>query len=244
MNLWQRITGIFVSPRETFSWLAEKPIWLDAMIIVLVASLIYGFLVAPFSARDQFEITSNSPKMKEFLRQRMGEDGFNKYMERIQKEAETPSAAVKIRSGLSVGIMALIAVFIQAILLLIIARLITGSTLGNYRQLLSALFHASFINAIAGNALRFVLVSVKQSVYKISTGLAVFFPKLEFTSATYIILNNIDFFQLWMFGILGYALSAIFKVDLKKSLVTAYLFWVLKTAVNIALTLFSLRLYQ
>lgn len=140
--------------------------------------------------------------------------------------------------------MTLISLFLQSILLLVLGRLVSGSVQGNYRQLLSAMFHASFINAVLGNALRFFLITAKQSVYKISTGLAVFFPKLEFNSTPFIILNNIDLFQLWVFGVLGYALSAIFKVDLKKSLVISYLFWALKAAVNIALTIWGMGRYQ
>ncbi|MCX8160246.1 MAG: hypothetical protein N3G18_04860 [Candidatus Saccharicenans sp.] len=244
MNLGQRFIGVFTGPKETFSGLAEKPVWLEAMVIVLVATFVFGFLIAPFSARDAADLTDNSPKMKEMLRQRMGEEGFTKYLDKLHKEAEATSSSYRIQSGLSLGLMSLIALFIQSILLLVFGRLISGSVQGNYRQLLSAMFHASFINVILGNALRFFLITAKQSVYKISTGLAVFFPKLEFNSTPFIVLNNIDLFQLWMFGVLGYALSAIFKVDLKKSLVISYLFWALKAAVNIALTIWGMSRYQ
>ncbi len=244
MNLGQRFIGVFTGPKETFGGLAEKPVWLDAMVIVLLAAFLFGFLIAPFSARDAADLTDNSPKMKEMLRQRLGEEGFAKYMDRIHKEAEAASSAYKIQSGVSVGLMTLIAVFLQSILLLVLGRLVSGSVQGNYRQLLSAMFHAGFINVVLGNALRFFLITAKQSVYKISTGLAVFFPKLEFNSTPFIVLNNIDLFQLWMFGVLGYGLSAIFKIDLKKSLIISYLFWALKAAVNIALTVWGMGRYQ
>lgn len=244
MNLGQRFIGVFTDPRETFTWLAEKPVWIEAMVIVLVATFIFGFLIAPFSAKDSTELIDNSPRMKQMLRERMGEEAYAKYMEKMNKEALTTSTSYKIQSGLTVGLMALLALFIQSILLLVFGRLVSGSVHGNYRQLLSAMFHASLINAVLGNALRFILITAKQSVYKISTGLAVFFPRLEFSSTPYIILNSIDFFQLWMFGVLGYALSVIFKVDLKKSLITSYLFWALKTIINIALAIWSMSRYQ
>jgi len=162
MNLGQRFIGVFTGPKEIFSGLAEKPVWLDAAIIVLLATFIFGFLIAPFSARDAADLTDNSPKMKEMLRQRMGDEGFIKYMDRIHKEAEAPSPKYKVQSGLSVGIMTLIALFLQSILLLVLGRLVSGSVQGNYRQLLSAMFHASFINAVLGNALRYFLITAKQ----------------------------------------------------------------------------------
>ncbi|MGB9907708.1 MAG: YIP1 family protein [Candidatus Saccharicenans sp.] len=244
MNLGQRFIGVFTAPKETFTALAEKPAWLEAMIIVLVASFIFGFLIAPFSAKDTAELMDNSPKMKQMLRERMGEEGYTRYIENINKQAQATSTSYKVQSGLTVGLMAVLALFLQSILLLVFGRLVSGSVYGNYPQLLGAMFHASFINAVLGNILRFILITAKQSVFKISTGLAVFFPRLEYSSTPYIILNSIDFFQLWMFGILGYALSAIFKVELKKSLIVSYLFWALKTLVNVGLGLWGLSRYQ
>ena len=91
-----------------------------------------------------------------------------------------------------------------------------------------------------GNGLRYLLISAKQSVYNVSTGLAVFFPRLDPTSSSYMILTSIDFFQLWMFGVLAYGLSAIFKIDMKKSLIISYLFWGLKTLFNIAMSIWGM----
>jgi len=244
MNLGQRFIGVFTNPKETFSFLAEKPIWVDSLIIVLLITFAYGFLIAPFTAKDSFELLENSPKMKQQLRERIGEERFNNYLDNARKEAESTTPAYKIRSGLGVGIMTVIVIFLQSILLLVFSRLFSGSVQGNYPQLLSAMFHANFINQVLGNAVRFILIQAKQSVFKISTGLAIFFPRLEFNSSSYIILNNIDFFQLWMFGLLGYALSAIFKIELKKSLFISYLFWALKTLINIGIGIWSIGRYQ
>jgi len=49
MNLGQRFIGVFTGPKETFSELAEKPVWLEAMVIVFLATFVFGFLIAPFS---------------------------------------------------------------------------------------------------------------------------------------------------------------------------------------------------
>ena len=63
---------------------------------------------------------------------------------------------------------------------------------------------------------------------------------MEVTSLSYAMLSQIDFFQLWLFGVLGFGLSFIFKIELKKALVIAYVFWLLKSAFNIALFLVSM----
>ena len=238
MNLGKRFFGVFANPRETFSQLAEKPVWLDALIIVLVATIIYGFLIAPFAAKDNYEMMQQATK----LRQQAGEERYNTVLERARKEAEAPTTAGGLRQGFTVGLFSLIAILLQTMILLVLSKFF--STQGSYKQLLSAMFNANFINGVLGNAVRFGLINAKHSVFKISTGMAVFFPKLEPTSSAYIILNSIDFFQLWMFGVLGYALSAIFKLDLKKSLVISYLFWGLKTLFNIALGIWGMSRLQ
>ena len=60
---------------------------------------------------------------------------------------------------------------------------------------------------------------------------------MDITSTAYIILAQIDLFQLWMFGIFSYALAAIFKIDVKKALFISYGFWALKTVFYIAMGL-------
>jgi len=234
MNFGQRLIGVFTNPRETFSFLAEKPVWVDALILVLVAVFAFNFLIAPYSAKDNYEMLQGSTKLK----QQLGEERFNTMLEQSRQKAEHLTPAARITQSLLGSASIIIILLLQTLLLMILSKFF--STQGNYKQLLSAMFHASFINLLLGNALRAFLASSKQSIFKVSTGLAVFLPNLEPTSTPYIILTSIDIFQLWMFGVLGYAISAIFKLDLKKSLFISYLFWVLKTIVNIAIGIFSL----
>jgi len=234
MNSGQRFLGVFINPQETFSRLAEKPVWTDALIIILIATIIYGFLIAPFSARDNYQLMQHSTKLK----QQLGEERYNTLLESTRKKAEETTTSTRLAQGIYVGIFSLLGIAFQALILMVLAKFF--STQGSYRQLLSAMLHANYINAILGNGVRFFLANAKQSVFKISTGLAVFFPHLEPTSSAYIILTSIDLFQLWMFGILAYAISSIFKLDLKKSLLISYLFWGLKTMVNIALGIWGM----
>jgi hypothetical protein len=70
-----------------------------------------------------------------------------------------------------------------------------------------------------------------------------FFPQLEVTSVPYVLLNQFDFFQLWMFGILALGLKYIFQVDLKRALFISYFFWFLKSLLNIGLSLLITNLY-
>jgi hypothetical protein len=63
---------------------------------------------------------------------------------------------------------------------------------------------------------------------------------MEVTSTPYIMLAQIDFFQLWMFGILAFGLAAVFKIPVKKALVLSYGVWFLKALVNIGIGLIGM----
>jgi len=105
---------------------------------------------------------------------------------------------------------------------------------------LAALVHANLIDKLFGNAVRLVLALTRGSVMQTSTSLALLFPRMEVTSTPYIMLAQIDFFQLWMFGILAFGLAAIFKVELKKALILSYGVWLLKALANVGLGLISM----
>jgi hypothetical protein len=132
----------------------------------------------------------------------------------------------------------ILGLLLQSLMLFIGGRI--GSTQGTYVQVLSALAHAGLVNSLLGNAVRLVLILTRQSVLQTSTSLALLFPRLEVTSTPYIVLTQVDFFQLWMFGILAFGLAAIFKVSIRKALALSYLVWFVKALANIGMGLVAM----
>ncbi len=230
MTLFKRIEGLFFNPKPVFDSLAEKPAWIDAMVVLLVLLVAFSVLVNPFLQKDQLQLMKDNVRFKE----RVGEERYNQMIESM----ENPSPARKIiQNFVSPPVFFIITLLLQTLILLIICRF--ASTQGNFKQLFSAFVHANFIDKLLGNAVRLVLALTKKSVIQTSTGLALFFPRLEITSPAYIILASVDFFQLWLFGVLAYGISSSFKIDIRKALFISYGFWILKTAVNIVIALFS-----
>ncbi|MQY60581.1 hypothetical protein GH153_01905 [bacterium] len=232
MNLFNRLQGIFFNPKVILKAISEKPIWIDALIILLIAWTLFNYITTPYLQEDQLQIFKNNVKLQE----RLGEEGFNRMIERVENPSQT---SIILRNlvlnpgGLLIGFL------FSSLIILAIGRMF--STEGNYKQIFSAILHANFIDKILGNALRLVLILTRKSVMQTTTSLALFFPKLEVTSPTFIILSQVDFFQLWLFGILGYGLSSIFKIELKKALILSYTFWVLKSLLYIALGLLGTK---
>ncbi len=232
MDLFNRLQGIFFNPKVTLKAISEKPIWIDALIILLIAWALFNYITTPYLQKDTLQLLQSSDKLQE----RMGEDRFNEMIER----AENPSTtSVLISNFLTKPGVSLVGILFSSLIILAISRIF--STEGNYKQVFSAILHANFIDKILGNVLRLVLILTRKSFMQTTTSLALFFPKLEVTSSAFIILSQVDFFQIWLFGILGYGLSSIFKIELKKALILSYTFWVLKSLLYIALGLLSTK---
>ena len=233
MNFFARLQGVFFTPQLTLKAISEKPIWLDALIILLIVSALFTYITTPYSSKDQAEILKSSIKLQE----RMGEETFKQRIEQL----ENPSKSfVFLSSFLLSPITFLIGFLISSLIILVIGRF--SSTEGNFVQIFSAYLYVNFIDKILGNALRLILILSRKSVMQTTTSLALLFPRLETTSFSFIVLSQIDFFQLWLFGILGYGLSHIFKIDIKKALFISYSFWLLKSLFNIALFSLSMKL--
>jgi hypothetical protein len=235
MNLINRIAGVFLNPQPTTEAIAKKPVWLDALIIVLLAAALFSWFTMPYQQKDTLEMMKNNVNMQE----RMGEERFDQYIESLENPSKS---GVILRSFALTPLSILVGFLFQCLIILGLGRL--SSTEGKFMQIFSVFLHARFIDLILGGALRVFLVISRKAFMSTTTSLAVLFPKMSMTTPAFIILSQIDFFQLWAYGVLGIGLSHVFKVDLKKGLIFAYAMWALKSIIYIAVGLFSLRYMQ
>jgi hypothetical protein len=231
MNFFSRFIGVILSPQETFKTLSEKPVWIDALIVILIAIVLFTHLTMPYTLQDTAELMENNVKLKE----RLGDEGFERALERVKNPSK---GSLITRVFVLTPLTIVIGFLIASLILFVFGRL--TATEGKYIQVLSAYIYANLIDKILGNALRLFLILSRKSVFQTSTSLAIFFPHMEVTSLPYAVLSQVDFFQLWLFGVLGLGLAYIFKIELKKALIISYVFWLLKSAFNIALFLVSM----
>jgi len=155
------------------------------------------------------------------------------------QDTENPSARSRIiKMFVMTPLFTLIPLLLQALILLILGRFLSSQ--GTYVQVLSVLLHASLVDKLFGNAVRMVLALTRKSLMQTSTSLALLFPRMEVTSTSYIVLAQVDFFQLWLFGILAFGLAAVFKIELKKALFFSYGVWLLKALVNVGIAMIGM----
>ena len=233
MNFFQRLQGIFFNPLETLKALSEKPAWVDVLVFLLIIVSLYSFIIIPYQNKDSLQTWKSNVKLQE----RLGDESYKRTIERLENP---PEWLRYTQSFLMIPFSIFISFLFSSLIILGLGRLF--STEGKYVLVLAAFLHAQLIDKLLGNGLRLTLVLIRKSTMQTSTSLALFFPRLEVSSLAYVILGQFDFFQIWLFGILCYGLSSIFKIELKKALLLSYGFWLLKSIFNIAITLPFLRL--
>ncbi len=232
MNFFSRLQGIFFTPQLTLKAISDKPVWVDALIILLIISAVFAYLVSPYARSDSLEALKDNVKIKE----RWGEERYNKMIDDLENPSTTGNI---LRSFLLNPVFFLVGLLFSSLIILGMGRFTSPE--GHYKQVLATYIHANFIDKILGNAVRLILVLTRKSVVQTTTSLALFFPNLEATSPAFVILSQVDFFQLWLFGIFGYALAHIFKIEIKKALFISYGFWLIKSLFYIGLGLLTLR---
>jgi hypothetical protein len=235
MNLAQRVSGIFANPRAAFAALAEKPVWVAALLVLLGLVIIFNLVVAPYAQKDQASMMRDSVKLKE----RLGEERFAEEIRKLENPSPTRTL---VMNAVVNPVFQVVGLLLASLIIMVLGRFV--ATEGRYIQIFAALIHASFIDKLAGNAVRLILILTRKSVFQVSTGLAILAPRLEITNPLYIVLASIDFFQLWLFGALALGLAAVFKVSVKKAAFISYGFWFLKTLVNIALGIFGTQMMK
>lgn len=231
MGFFSRIIGVFFNPKHTFEALSKKPVWVDVLIFLLILATLYAALIAPYIAQDRLKLLESDVTLKE----RIGEEAYN---QRLEFWRDPPQFMVTM--GIIMQFISLpIGFLIQSLIILGLGRL--TSVKGKFIQVFSAFIHANIINLLLGNSVRLFLIFSRHSVFETSTSLALFFPRLEVMSPTYILLTQIDFFHLWLFGILGYSLSSIFKIEVKKGLILSFIFWFVRALFYFVLGWLNLR---
>ncbi|MBS3819393.1 YIP1 family protein [bacterium] len=234
MNFFHRFLGIFFNPEPTFQALSKKPFWVDALILILIASAIFSYIQAPYSKQDTLRLMKNNVQLKE----KLGEERFNQMLDRVK---DTSPPTLFLRSFLLSPLSALMGFLLSSLILMGLGRFISGE--GHYVQVFSAYVHAHFVDKILGNAVRLFLIISQKSALSVTTSVALFFPQMEITSPLFVVLSQVDFFQLWLFGILGFGLSWVFQVHIRKALFLSYGFWLLQSLFFIALGLLSSQFF-
>jgi hypothetical protein len=233
VSFFRRFFGAFFEPGKTFQSLAERPVWVDSLVVVLIVYAAFSYLVFPIGQKDSLRLLEgNAARFTE----KYGAEQYAAAVGRIKDANRTLASCVINPVTLVIGFL------FASLIALGLGK--TVSTQGHYLQVFSSLVHANFVDKVLGNGVRLALISARGSTLQTSTGLPVFFPHLAATSTAYAALNQVDFFQLWMFGLFGLGLASAFKVSVRKGLAISYIVWLLKALLMFGFSVLQKRFFQ
>jgi hypothetical protein len=210
MTFFQRLEGVFFSPRATLEAVAQKAVWWDVLIVTLVATIIFSVVIMPYATQDA--------------------------LANYQAQGGTAPADISqmpkwiLIIGGVVGLFSIMFfIFLSCGIITLIGRFFSQE--GDFSKILAVYLHAGLVDSVLGNLIRLLLVLMKKT-FRVSTSLAVLLPPdIPVRSFPYVLLNQFDFFRLWAVFIMAFGLSAVFKVDRKKGLIISFVAWFILTLI-------------
>ncbi|MEJ2628260.1 MAG: Yip1 family protein [bacterium] len=158
MNVFEKIIGIFTSPRDTFVAIDNKPTWLIPFFIIIVVVVISQFLVMDIAMNDQIEA--------------MKARGLSS--EQIQTAQEHMQGPMKYIGFIIAPVGILIVWLILAGILLFTGNTIMGGK-AQFKNVLAVISWSSLIGIVQA-ALRTYLIISNGTSFGVTTSLAILLP--------------------------------------------------------------------
>ncbi len=220
MGVFERIIGIFISPKPTFESIDRKPTWLVPLLISIVIALVLMYLTNDINIKDQLA-----------------------QIERMDLPAEQLEAAKARTEGpwqyLGLAIIPVATLAVLAILSAIF--MFTGNTImggkGTFKKTFSVIAWSGLVGTV-GTILNRILVLIKGTNRGVGINLSALLPLPELgkkPSVLYALLSKLDLFMVWelVLWIIGFAV--VFRFTTKKSATMVILLWVIWIAVSVLL---------
>jgi hypothetical protein len=178
---------VFVSPAALFDALRERPVWLDALIVTIVVSLLVQFMIP-------------AEMMREAIMSGLPADASPEQVEATEKIVGFTRSFGWIMAIVST--LALFA-FLAGLLKLVYGVLLGGAV--TFKQMFSATVHAQLINT-AGALVTLPLIRATGDL-RSTLSLHLLAPDLERGSWLLAFLQGLSLFGLWTMVVLGIAVS-------------------------------------
>ena len=219
MGVFEKIAGIFISPRETFEALDQKPSWLVPFLIIVVMTLGMTMLTRDIGMQDM---------MAKFQAREMPQEQIDK----IAAQSEGIGKYIQMVL-IPVATLAVWAIF-AGILLFCGNTLLGGSA--KFKKVFSMMSWSSLVGALAIIVNTAIILS-KGTTQGVTTSLAVLLPVPGLSdkpSIFYRLLSKFDLFTIWSLILWTIGLSVIYKFTMKKSAGLVIALWAVWIVISIA----------
>jgi hypothetical protein len=219
-GFFEKLAGIFISPRETFEALDRKPTWLVPFIIVAAAVLVMTVLTRDIGMQDMLARFEASDMPQEQI-------------DRIVEQSQGPGRYIQ---------MAVVPVFmVVAWCFFAGVLLFTGNTIlggkSTFKKLLSMVSWSSLIGLLSA-AIHTALIITKGTSQGVTTSLALLLADPEpgaKPSFLFRLLSKFDFFTIWEMVLWAIGTSVLYRFSMKKSAGMVAVLWVLWVIISVSL---------
>ncbi len=220
MNVFEKIIGIFSSPRDTFVAIDNKPNWLIPFVIIVLVVIISQFLVLDIGMNDQIEA--------------MKARGLSS--DQIQTAQEHMQGPMKYIGFIFAPIIILIVWLILAGIFLFTGNTIMGGK-AQFKNILAVISWSGLIGIVQA-ALRTYLVISNGTSFGVTTSLAILLPTPqvgESKTLLYRLLSRFDIFTIWTLVLWIIGLAVVYKFSTKKSATMVLTLWAIYIVLVVAL---------
>jgi len=225
MNGSGSVFQVFTSPSSAARGIAERPGWLLPLIIVLVASFLFGFITYKYQVESQ----------REMLERIQSERGVE-----IDIDARlAPTPVKKILAGVQTALfLAIFLILVPAAVLNGVAK-VAGANVGFKRMF--AWMAAVGLISVLGMLIKMPIAFAKGSI-DVRTSLALLAPSVGIQTPLGVLLNSFDIFSIWavVAAVIGFAVLTGF--DNKKSGFIVGGLWLLYVLILVGVTALSTSL--
>lgn len=216
MSIMNKIINIFVSPREAFEAINEKPTWLVPFVILTVFVLFMMFMTIDVQLSDQMKVLQ-------------ARDLSEQQMEAAQSQMQGP---LRYIGFIAAPIGMLIINLIIAGILLLASNLMIGGDGVTYKKIFSLVMWSGLVGIISILLTTFLAIQ-KGTMAGVSMDLSTLLPAVPVgESKTWLhrLLARFDLFVFWQMILWIIGLSVMYKTTIKKALtpvLTIWLIWVI-----------------
>jgi len=204
--LWK----VLFEPKATFEGLREKSPWALPFFLGVILIMAFTWFTWPYIIDQRAEVFRMNENLPAEAKARI--------MDQLAEVRNEPSP---VQTGIS-SIVVAIATLIGAGIWLMVGNVVLGGN-ATFKQIWSMFNYAGMVSLV-GVVVKWLMVSMKGSM-NVYTSLALFAPDLPQTSYTFLALNGVDIFSIWLFAVIGIGLAAVCKVATQKAMVASFVVW-------------------
>ncbi len=218
MGFFEKLAGIFISPRETFETLDRKPTWLVPFLIITAVVLVMTVLTRDIGMQDMMARFEASDMPQEQI-------------DRIVEQSQGPVRYIQMAA---IPLFMIAAWCFFAGILLFTGNTILGGK-STFKKMLSMVSWASLIGVLS-SVIHTALIITKGTTQGVTTSLALLLADPEpgaKPSFLFRLLSKFDVFTIWEMVLWAIGTSVLYRFSMKKSAGMVAVLWVLWVIISV-----------